>query len=814
MPAGSKYLLKNKLALLPIPQRLRLDAGRFSMPARPTLGISDARLYPLARRMGQALGATGINIATPACRDAITLLLAERMKPDAYQLRISSKGIQIHAGSVRAAFYGWQTLRQVLAQADDKKVPCLTIDDWPALPVRGVYLDIARGRVPTLVALKRMADILARHKINQLSLYMQHTFRFRAHPAIGRNASPMTAEDILELDAYCRENFIELVPSLASFGHMETVLKLPPYRRLAEDFGLGLKGYVTPDPKAREWLAAWFRSQKFKGFTLSPANPAGYKFLDSLYAELLPLFSAGHFNVCCDETVDLGYGQSYQLCRRIGKGRVYIDHLLKLHALCGKHGKRMMCWGDILRHYPELAAGLPNDITILDWGYHPEYAFPGVGDNARQGRPVYACPSTHSYGGLFPRLTVAMANISSAARAAQQDGGTGLLNTIWGDGGHFHLPACEWHGLLFGAEQSWNPAADAADYHARFCRLFLRSSDRRLPVVLNELGEITQIGGHAFWPKVFFANPNRRVPAYPRIDRIFTGGRWRRYSRQVDAPLGAAVLERLDAIRADLVRASTSPGADPEKVMPAWIFAVDTLRHAARKLAVMGSGGENTLRARRRLAGELSGLMNRHHQMWMDDSRPSAWRNLAKRARQAGRCLTGKADIFEFKTRIPPGYITRYFVSRLQSYSGKIRALPYPPVFGQGAVRDFATTLCEIPELAEDWKGAPRLVYYHARLTCLRPMRLAVGLGYDGPVKVWLDRQPVWCDPGGRAPAGTDKAIVPLDLHPGAHTLCVALDANRGLATGIRARLWHRDAPQAPARAHPRPLPQFDAALS
>ncbi len=805
--------MQTKLVLLPIPQRLCLDAGRFSMPAKPTLGISDARLYPLARRISQSVGAVGINIANPAIRDAITLNLADRMKPDAYQLRIHLKGMQIHASSVRAAFYGWQTLRQILAQADNKIIPCLTIDDWPAIPARGVYLDIARGRVPTLTALKRMADILARYKINQLSLYMQHTFRFRAHPEIGRGASPITAADILDLDAYCRENFIELVPSLASFGHMETVLKLPPYRRLAEDFGLGLKGYVTPDPKAREWLAEWFRSQKFKGFTLSPANPAGYKFLDSLYGELLPLFSSVNFNVCCDETVDLGYGQSYELCRQKGKGRVYVDHLLRLHALCEKHGKRMMCWGDILRHYPELAAGLPKDITILDWGYHPEYAFPGVGDNARQGRPVYACPSTHSYGGLFPRLPVAMANITAAARTAARQGAAGLLNTVWGDGGHFHLPACEWHGLLFGAEQSWNPAADAADYHTRFCRLFLNSFDRRLPGVLNELGEITQVGGHGFWPKMFFADADRRVPAYPRIDRVFSGGQWQRRSLLVDAPLGAAVLERLDARRADINRASAVHGVDPDKIFPAWIFAVDTLRHAARKLAILGSGGKHTMRARRRLAGELTGLMRRHRQLWLADSRPSAWRNLQRRARQAGRCLTGKADIFEFKTRLPPGYITRYFVSSLQSYSGKISALSYPAVPGPGTVRDFPLTLCEVPELADGGKTGQKVVYYHVRMICRTGMRLALELGYDGPVKVWLDCQPIWCDPGGCAPVGTDKAVVPLDLSPGAHALCIALDAHGGRATGIRARLRQQDAPKAPARARLRPLPRLDAAL-
>ncbi len=110
--------MQTKLVLLPVPQRLRLNAGHFILPSKLTLGIADARLYPLASRMGQSVGAGGISVAIPAIRDAITLDLRQGMPSDAYQLRISHTGIHIHAGSVRAAFYGWQTLRQILAQAD------------------------------------------------------------------------------------------------------------------------------------------------------------------------------------------------------------------------------------------------------------------------------------------------------------------------------------------------------------------------------------------------------------------------------------------------------------------------------------------------------------------------------------------------------------------------------------------------------------------------------------------------------------------------------------------------------------------------
>ena len=48
----------------------------------------------------------------------------------------------------------------------------------------------------------------------------EHTFAYRNHRAVWEHASPLTAQDILELDAFCRARYIELVPNQNSFGHI------------------------------------------------------------------------------------------------------------------------------------------------------------------------------------------------------------------------------------------------------------------------------------------------------------------------------------------------------------------------------------------------------------------------------------------------------------------------------------------------------------------------------------------------------------------------------------------------------------------
>lgn len=77
----------------------------------------------------------------------------------------------------RRPFNGVQTLRQLIIQYGSS-LPCLYIEDYPALSVRGWFMDVTRGRIPKMTYLKELADRCSLYKINQLHLYIEHTFLF------------------------------------------------------------------------------------------------------------------------------------------------------------------------------------------------------------------------------------------------------------------------------------------------------------------------------------------------------------------------------------------------------------------------------------------------------------------------------------------------------------------------------------------------------------------------------------------------------------------------------------------------------------
>jgi hexosaminidase len=351
--------------------------------------------------------------------------------PEGYQILIDQKKIQILAHDSAGAFYAAQTLRQIARQAKGaQKIRCLKINDWPDFAHRGVTLDISRDKVPTMDTLRSLVPFLAGLKINQLQLYTEHTFAYRNHKAVWDKASPMTAEEILDLDALCRQNHIELVPNQNSFGHMERWLTHEAYRHLAEN------------PQAPGCL--------------NPIDPQSVSFLAELYDELLPNFTSGQFNVGCDET-ELGKGKTEQACKERGQGRVYLDFLLKIHSLAQQRGKTMQFWFDIIYQHPELIPELPSGMIAMIWGYEADHAYDKCTLLCRQaGVPFYVCPGTSSWNTLIGRTKNMMGNILNAAENGLKNGGVGLLITDWGDFGHWqHLPV-SYAGYTYGAALSWS----------------------------------------------------------------------------------------------------------------------------------------------------------------------------------------------------------------------------------------------------------------------------------------------------------------------------------------------------------------------
>jgi hexosaminidase len=447
-----------KLFLYPMPRQLKYTSGSAALPQQLNLVIPSPDYLFSAQWIQAVLSKMGISaqIVTSNPGGSFAIRLQESDLPEqAYQLSIKADGIRI-LGKGAGLFYGLCTLRQILQEG--KSLPCLEIEDAPDFPARGVMLDVSRDKVPSMQTLFSLIDDLAALKLNQLQLYMEHSFAYQQHEEVWKLATPFTAEEVMEIDAYCRERFVELVPNQNSLGHMERWLKHPRYMPLAEKED----GFVPP------WGGPWRAPS-----TVNPLDPRSLQLYKELYDEFLPNFTSKQFNIGCDEPWELGQGKSKEASEKEGGGRVYLNWVKQLYADLSKRGYRMMFWGDIIIHHPELVPEIPTDSIVMEWGYEADHDFAGHGKLfAQSGIPYYVCPGTSSWNSLIGRTENAIGNLRSAAENGLKNGAIGYLNTDWGDHGHMQPLSVSFLGFAYGAAVSWgveaNKNVDTAEALSRY----------------------------------------------------------------------------------------------------------------------------------------------------------------------------------------------------------------------------------------------------------------------------------------------------------------------------------------------------------
>ena len=604
--------------LLPNPRYLILDQGFLNLagerlivldgPNAPALRFSAVRLQQALARAGVSWEiAAGAHLPVEKIGVTLDVTPGSVRHIQGYELTITRRAIHLVAQNPAAIFYAAMTLIQLLDQYG-MTLPAMRILDWPDFPNRGVMLDISRDRVPTMDTLFELVDMLASWKINQLQLYTEHTFAYHKHPTVWAEASPMSGAEILALDAYCRERFIELVPNQNTFGHLRRWLVHDQYRPLAE----------CPDGCDTVW--GFFDEP----FSLCPGDPRSIELVQDMLDELLPYFQSRQVNVGCDETVDLGSGRSREIVAEKGAGRVYLDFLRKIRREVRIREHTMQFWGDIIIEHPDLVAELPRDMIALEWGYEADHAFHKHGDIfARSGIPFYVCPGTSSWNTVGGRTTNAVDNMRNAAENGLNHGATGYLITDWGDNGHWQPLPVSYLGFAYGAALGWHFEGNRdIDVPTAVSRYAFRDRQDIMGRLANDLGNIYETSDIRLHNGtiLFFLLQTRPGQFDQKRKELLAGdlsnrGDFQRMRARIDevmTPLDKAHMDRADA---DLIRAE-------------FTWAADMLRHACDRALWLLDGADAPNET---LAEEANELINRYHILWLARSRPGGYRESVAR---------------------------------------------------------------------------------------------------------------------------------------------------------------------------------------
>lgn len=413
-------------------------------------------------------------------------------RDETYVLLVHSDGIAVTGSGRRGLFWGLQTLRQVLAAARNRRVPGLTIRDWPTQEIRGVHLDM-KYFFQTPAATEEWLRGLSALKINCVLFEYEDKFPYRKY-AFLRDPEAMVPARLRRVLDTARRHHIMVIPLVQSLGHLEFALRHPQLAHLREE----------PDIY----------------FQACPTNPDVLRFVCDLIDEVMDYhLDVPFFHIGADETGFLG---KCPRCARVvkakGETQLYLDHITRVVKHVIRRGKRPIMWEDIVRVHPESVRRLPRETVLAYWDYgqtcerhyprdlNPTLArFYRVGAKShelwpdtlsifeffdyyrKQGFDVLAMPCLN-YGTLVPNIPSTARNTLKFAEKAAVCGGLGTINTQWAC---FRLPFdVVWYNYGLTAQATWFwPPADTVDFETQFSRLWLGMSDNTLVDATNKVAE-------------------------------------------------------------------------------------------------------------------------------------------------------------------------------------------------------------------------------------------------------------------------------------------------------------------------------------
>src|SRR6266566_2296507 len=407
-------------AIVPRPAHVtvRPGGGAFTLKAG-TVIVTDRALRGLGELLGDYLfPATGLRLAVrtgvPAETQVISIRLDSslaRLGDEGYRLDASPSRVAIRAYRAAGAFYGIETLRQLLPPAIFRqaamtgvtwRIPAVAIEDVPRFAWRGVLLDVARHFMPKEFV-KKYIDLAALHKLNRLHWHLTddqgwrleikqyprltQVGAWRRETLIGRpdqdstkwrfdgrpHGGFYTQDDVREIVAYALARFVTIVPEIEMPGHSQAAIAAYPE--------LGNRGDTLP---------VWTRWGVDENI-LNPGD-ATIQFEENVSTEFTGLCHGRCESNGRDTAPKTQWKASPLAQTRIRElGLKSEDELQswftrRMDEFLTAHGRSLIGWDEILQ------GGLAPNATVMSWR-----GVDGGIAAARAGHDVVMAPGSHTY---------------------------------------------------------------------------------------------------------------------------------------------------------------------------------------------------------------------------------------------------------------------------------------------------------------------------------------------------------------------------------------------------------------------------------
>ncbi len=384
------FLFAQQLPITPYPNQVEIKEG--SLKISQTITIDDVKSSfkgELDVFKKQLNDYTNYKIKKRKLNTILYLIKDESVKQESYELKISSKGIEMKAGDSVGAFYGLQSVLQILIDSEIKEqaIAYCQIKDQPRYAWRGLMLDESRyffgGK-----EVKRLLDMMAIHKLNKFHWHLTDSpgwrMEIKKYPLLtkvggmGNQFDPnapaqyYSQKEIKEIIEYAAQRHIEVIPEIDMPGHATAAVRAYP-----EISGGG--------------------SEKYPNFTFHPGKEETFEFLTNVLKEVGELFPSKYIHIGGDE-VHFGnhmwktFPEVKEMMKKNKwKSMVDVEHyfLNRMADTIQNMNKTVLGWDEVV------GAGLSRYNTTVMWWRHDK---PQLFEKSiKEGYQVIMCPRLPLY---------------------------------------------------------------------------------------------------------------------------------------------------------------------------------------------------------------------------------------------------------------------------------------------------------------------------------------------------------------------------------------------------------------------------------
>ncbi|MBF0547580.1 MAG: carbohydate-binding domain-containing protein [Candidatus Riflebacteria bacterium] len=255
-------------------------------------------------------------------------LKKRNMADEAYQLSVSSEGIEIAGGTCTGIFWGIQSLKSLLppttwaARQSEVKVPAITVSDFPRFKYRSLLCDVARN-FKSKEQIMKVLDLMALYKLNILHLHLVddegwrleisslpeltevgakrgHTLdsKTRLPPSFASGPEPgksmgtgyYSRSDFIKILKYATERHIMVIPEIESPGHSRAAIKAMDARYeklLRQGKKEEAEAYLLRDLNDQ---SVYCSAQAWTDNVMCVALPSTYQFLRTVIDEIIEIY--------------------------------------------------------------------------------------------------------------------------------------------------------------------------------------------------------------------------------------------------------------------------------------------------------------------------------------------------------------------------------------------------------------------------------------------------------------------------------------------------------------------------------------------